>query len=208
MCLICGKCFTIKRNLDAHSLLHSDNKPYRCMMCPASFTCNIYDDYNIKQFSSNNILNAYSFQSFKTPRNQTFWREKIPLSALWTSLQIKRYKRLPCEVSTYWFTALHMYCMSKKILSGQSSQKSYVESYKRAKVFLIKNIANLYFVLLFFRHQCTMCNKTFMQKRHLTAHMNSHLGQRPYGCMVCGRMFSHSGSLSTHLKTHKKTILL
>jgi len=40
--------------------------------------------------------------------------------------------------------------------------------------------------------------KTFRESGHLTTHVRTHTGDRPYACTTCGRAFSQSGSLTTH----------
>ncbi|KAJ1484732.1 hypothetical protein T484DRAFT_1796268 [Baffinella frigidus] len=50
--------------------------------------------------------------------------------------------------------------------------------------------------------ECTMCGKACSQSSHLTVHMRTHSGDRPYACITCGQAFSTSGHLTTHMRTH------
>uniref|UniRef100_A0A7M5UNZ6 C2H2-type domain-containing protein n=1 Tax=Clytia hemisphaerica TaxID=252671 RepID=A0A7M5UNZ6_9CNID len=51
--------------------------------------------------------------------------------------------------------------------------------------------------------KCTECDKGFVTKIRLDAHMRSHQGIKPFKCQVCGLCFSWKRSLVTHEKTHQ-----
>ena len=50
--------------------------------------------------------------------------------------------------------------------------------------------------------QCTICGKAFSRSGNLTTHMRTHTGARPYPCPTCGVAFSQSGTLTAHMRTH------
>ena len=50
--------------------------------------------------------------------------------------------------------------------------------------------------------ECTICGKACSQSGHLTAHMRTHSGKRPYPCITCGKTFAESGNLVRHMRTH------
>ena len=54
------------------------------------------------------------------------------------------------------------------------------------------------------KHKCshTDCGKAYSQPGHLTRHMLTHTGVKPYVCETCGTGFSRSDSLATHMRTH------
>ena len=51
-------------------------------------------------------------------------------------------------------------------------------------------------------HQCEVCQKSFFTKPHLTTHMKSHTGEKPYMCSTCGKRFALKSTLQNHQATH------
>ncbi|KAF7653912.1 hypothetical protein LDENG_00077130 [Lucifuga dentata] len=52
------------------------------------------------------------------------------------------------------------------------------------------------------RFICSYCGKCFTSSRSLETHVRVHTGERPYTCSQCGKRFTQSGHLKTHQSVH------
>jgi KRAB domain-containing zinc finger protein len=51
-------------------------------------------------------------------------------------------------------------------------------------------------------YKCDICGKGFSQTSHLQTHIRTHTGDTPYTCDICGKRFSRNHSLQRHIRTH------
>nr|XP_027228096.1 zinc finger protein 513-like [Penaeus vannamei] len=51
-------------------------------------------------------------------------------------------------------------------------------------------------------HQCPFCPYTTIRSTHLTRHICTHTGEKPFGCPHCPFRAAQMDSLKTHIRTH------
>ena len=51
-------------------------------------------------------------------------------------------------------------------------------------------------------HTCDTCSKAFLRKTHLNRHKMIHLGVKPYSCDICNKSFSRNAHLKKHKQIH------
>ena len=51
-------------------------------------------------------------------------------------------------------------------------------------------------------HFCEECGKRFSKSNHLITHLRTHSVEKPYCCQECGKSFPDSSHLTYHMRTH------
>lgn len=57
------------------------------------------------------------------------------------------------------------------------------------------------------KHQCSYCDKKFVDRYMLRVHVRCHTGVRPYQCTFCEKTFIRSDGLKEHITTHGQRVL-
>ncbi|XP_042311472.1 zinc finger protein 287-like isoform X4 [Sceloporus undulatus] len=182
LCLVCGRSFSCKTNLNVHRRTHIwqqtykdgersyrkklishktsqiTEKPFKHWKCGKSFKCR-------SQFMSHQRLHSgekalIGLECRKSPRQKTH----------------------------------QTYCEGKKPLKSLECGKSF-----RKKIQLIPHNTVHRREKPF---KCLECGKKFSRKEHLARHQLTHTGEKPFQCLECGKMFSQKVNLLRHERTH------
>nr|XP_032528357.1 zinc finger protein 502-like [Danaus plexippus plexippus] len=60
VCEVCGKQYASNAALRYHQRVHTGERPYRCSMCPKSFTMPLFLQYASKRFYTSDVPDSYS----------------------------------------------------------------------------------------------------------------------------------------------------
>ncbi|ERL90566.1 hypothetical protein D910_07913, partial [Dendroctonus ponderosae] len=88
------------------------------------------------------------------------------------------------------------YCA--KSYSNPEALKRHTFHHEKYKDSLSRHINQTHFSL----YQCEYCSKTFASKWSLTAHEDTHTGQKEHVCNICGKTFTLKSSLNRHMTVH------
>lgn len=63
-------------------------------------------------------------------------------------------------------------------------------------------ILKIFFIYFFFRYECYICHRTFVQRGEMVIHIKYHLGHLNHPCSFCDKRFPHAYALKRHELTH------
>ena len=192
-CLHCDKTFSSKAQFTYHTNIHLGLKPYTCLQCKKSFTQPTHLKIHLRiHDGEKNYMCSVCGKTFSIASNLrkhiSIHERDIEEDRRQKSQDKENKKDL---VSTS--VSENLSTFDSYVGSGSYSctnEKKLIQHEKK------KNGND---------HVCSHCNKSFISKSKLTKHVLIHTGEKPYQCTICQKAFTQKSHVSFHTRSvHNK----
>lgn len=166
--------FSLSRNISSTLQLRRSNKDYQCCLCSKSFTSEIRLLDHVEKLHYNDIHQPQKYTSVLPVAciscNKRF-TDKFKLKKHQKDQELKNYSTYICSKC-----GLNITNTPKLIRKHEATHKSYPKTY-----------------------DCAHCKSTFKSRGYLLNHIRTHV-QRKLSCHECGRLFTRTDHLKTHIQ--------
>ncbi|XP_034239177.1 zinc finger protein 175-like [Thrips palmi] len=192
-CETCGKCFSNKKALDSHRIIHSDKRPHVCNTCGKAFRQQSALYVHSRCHLPDELKNKYACDEcdkrFSTKPN------------------LVTHKRIHTGIRNYTCDQ----CGKSFVQKGNLD--AHLLTHTTAKPFACQVCDKSFKTELQLRkhgsvhtgvkpHQCDICGRQFRERGTLREHHRIHTGAMPFSCEFCGKSFRFKGVLTTHRRQH------
>ncbi|XP_012272366.1 zinc finger protein 665 isoform X2 [Orussus abietinus] len=203
-CEFCERSYTEVRFMKIHRSHHSGPLPYICIICDIAFAT-----YN--QITAHKSAHKRSPKDINAKENvivpKYFSCEHCDKHFLhYTSMNVHR---KVCETGKVWRCR---YCGSTfrnaKELTKHKSGLDNGETWNCQECNITFKSICAYEIHMEVHDEtiigltCPYCGKKFIQRTHLTIHLRSHTGERPYACDYCEKKYKIKAERDNHHRTH------
>ncbi|XP_041971288.1 zinc finger protein 883-like isoform X2 [Aricia agestis] len=215
-CTSCARTFGTKKNLESHFRTHTNERPYKCEICPKSFRvlaalkkhescrhsftrviggemeykCNICSvKFDHKGLYMDHLKTHHEASSVCDQCGLVLSCDRSLARHRLTHAQ----PRFTCDTCGRKFRykmqlARHVKSHLKEV------EKSECKVCGKLVVYLKQHLHTHNR-----RFRCDMCDKSYSERAHLTRHLRDvHSDYKLYGCDVCGKRYTHKKGLVTH----------
>lgn len=230
-CMLCGKTFATKANLEKHYIVHTSERPYKCEKCPSSYktsyalTKHKLLHQNVLPYECRDCEER--FRTIATYAKHRLLNHKNQIVEQSQRKPINRY--MTCELCHEVFSRsidLH------KHINESHADQSYPyitcpecpqQFLQQRQLAIHRNVHTDHFVCSICdkRHasaiqlkdhmethnptqlwQCTICLKRFSLQSNFSRHRLIHQTEKRFKCDLCDKGFSQKGQLMNHRRTH------
>ncbi|XP_056155725.1 zinc finger protein 436-like [Lampris incognitus] len=182
VCQVCGKRLKTRLLLEAHSRVHSGDKPHPCNLCSRSFTRATHlKRHYIHLHAQLNGDKTLLSRCRRDPSMPSLFSCQICGSGFkfksWLAAHAQIHtgiKPYTCEICQRAFGRLSHLKRHREAVhaNGDKTPESFI---------------------------CTICGKDKKCRSHLKRHMIIHTGEKPYACHLCESRFNRHGNLKQHV---------
>ena len=189
LCPNCGKGFASKAKLDAHMLVHSEERPFSCGACNRTFKRKmclkihevLHGEKTLQcDCCGEKFFYRTALASHKRKHLGIYFRCNECGKRLRSKNNLRHHirtvhrkiKPFPCS-----------FCLLS--FSTPDGLKNHLPTHTGEKAF-----------------QCPHCSAKFAKRDYLRKHVRTHTGEKPYKCEDCGLSFACLSSLKYHRKKH------
>ncbi|XP_045906585.1 gastrula zinc finger protein XlCGF57.1-like isoform X1 [Micropterus dolomieu] len=187
-CSVCGKVFPRKVNLTNHMALHTGKKRYSCRVCGRGFTWL----YQLQHHRSG------GHQCTQLHQRQTEENRDAEHFKMETEGEDCGGPEMARNSDPDFLLQPHTDGKTEDSSQPVTGDKEHQSGSNPMK----NNEAPVRLILEGKCFSCSVCKKTFKQRRDCVKHLRIHTGEKPYSCSACGKRFTQSSSLKTHLRIH------
>ncbi|XP_065072992.1 oocyte zinc finger protein XlCOF6-like [Ochlerotatus camptorhynchus] len=203
-CKICGNTFTTQATLYRHMLVHTNEKPYVCSNCDASFR-RLFDLKNHVQKvheGKNPHVCAECNKEFKSYEGLYHHKRNVHLKTAKPKSQQDQLKCMLCD-EIHWNTTSDL--QQHISISHADESYPYFECPQCPRKFINKQSLYSHKGVHTDKFVCKECGKKSGSAQTLKIHIESVHDKRQFNCPIClTKTYKSQAALRSHMKTHTK----
>jgi len=200
-CEYCAKVFWDKYNMDIHVMQrHTGERPHQCEICGKGFVIAKNLQLHMRVHYDPVETREKKFQCEIC--NRKFERAYYLKAHMYRHSDSR--KPFMCSICGKDFISRPVLNVHMRIHTGEKPFECSVCKKTFTQQTNLNRHQQLVHSQLERTHHCPHCDKVFKLASHLTGHIRTHTGERPFQCQMCDKAYKSSNSLKVHgLRMHQ-----
>ncbi|KAG7526017.1 hypothetical protein JOB18_035565 [Solea senegalensis] len=188
-CAICLKTFTRRPHLQEHMILHTQDRPFKCLFCDEYFKSRFarlkhHEKYHLGPFPCEICGRQFNDTGNRKRHMECTHGGKRKWTCFVCGKSVRERTTLREHMRIHSGEKPHLCSICGQSFRHGSSYRLHLRVHHDDK-----------------RYECDECGKTFIRHDHLTKHQKIHSGEKAHQCEECGKCFRRHDHLTVHYKS-------